>query len=397
MYINSKKKKQNTYKNCLTNKNINVYNIDKQMFIICKYKLGGIKMSNENPEKKKALEMALGQIEKQFGKGAVMKLGDFTAMNVEAIPTGALSLDIALGIGGIPRGRIIEIFGPESSGKTTLALHMIAEAQKLGGEAAFIDAEHALDPVYAKHLGVDIDNLIVSQPDTGEQALEIAEALVRSGAIDIIVIDSVAALVPKAEIDGDMGDSHVGLQARLMSQALRKLASVINKSKSVIVFINQLREKIGVMFGNPETTPGGRALKFYSSVRLDIRKIETMKQDGEVVGNRAKVKVVKNKVAPPFREAEFDIVYGKGISKVGNILDLGVNLDIVNKSGAWFSYNGERIGQGRENAKKYLEEHPNITAEIEKRVRDSFSEAFEKSLGDEEIDPEQEKEPEDEE
>ena len=354
-------------------------------------------MNNENPEKKKALEMALGQIEKQFGKGAVMKLGDFTAMNVEAIPTGALSLDIALGIGGIPRGRIIEIFGPESSGKTTLALHMIAEAQKLGGEAAFIDAEHALDPVYAKHLGVDIDNLIVSQPDTGEQALEIAEALVRSGAIDIIVIDSVAALVPKAEIDGDMGDSHVGLQARLMSQALRKLASVINKSKSVIVFINQLREKIGVMFGNPETTPGGRALKFYASVRLDIRKIETMKQDGEVVGNRAKVKVVKNKVAPPFREAEFDIVYGKGISKVGNILDLGVNLDIVNKSGAWFSYNGERIGQGRENAKKYLEDHPEITAEIEKKLRNNFSEAFEKSLGDEEVDPEQEKAPEEEE
>ena len=351
-------------------------------------------MNNENPEKKKALEMALGQIEKQFGKGAVMKLGDFTAMNVEAIPTGALSLDIALGIGGIPRGRIIEIFGPESSGKTTLALHMIAEAQKMGGEAAFIDAEHALDPVYAKHLGVDIDNLIVSQPDTGEQALEIAEALVRSGAIDIIVIDSVAALVPKAEIDGDMGDSHVGLQARLMSQALRKLASVINKSKSVIVFINQLREKIGVMFGNPETTPGGRALKFYASVRLDIRKIETMKQDGEVVGNRAKVKVVKNKVAPPFREAEFDIVYGKGISKVGNILDLGVNLDIVNKSGAWFSYNGERIGQGRENAKKYLEDHPEIAAEIEKKVRNNFSEAFEKSLGEEEGDPEQEKEPE---
>ena len=354
-------------------------------------------MEKENSEKMRALEAALGQIEKQFGKGSIMKLGDFQAMNVDAIPTGALSLDIALGIGGIPRGRIVEVYGPESSGKTTLALHMIAEAQKLGGEAAFIDAEHALDPVYAKHLGVDIDNLIVSQPDTGEQALEIAEALVRSGAIDIIVIDSVAALVPKAEIDGDMGDSHVGLQARLMSQALRKLASVINKSKSVIVFINQLREKIGVMFGNPETTPGGRALKFYSSVRLDIRKIETMKQDGEVVGNRAKVKVVKNKVAPPFREAEFDIVYGKGISKVGNILDLGVNLDIVNKSGAWFSYNGERIGQGRENAKKYLEEHPNITAEIEKRVRDSFSEAFEKSLGDEEIDPEQEKEPEDEE
>ena len=354
-------------------------------------------MSNQNPEKIKALEAALGQIEKQFGKGSVMKLGDFGAMEVEAIPTGALSLDIALGIGGIPRGRIVEIYGPESSGKTTLALHMIAEAQKLGGEAAFIDAEHALDPVYSKHLGVDIDNLIVSQPDTGEQALEIAEALVRSGAIDIIVIDSVAALVPKAEIDGDMGDSHVGLQARLMSQALRKLASVINKSKSVIVFINQLREKIGVMFGNPETTPGGRALKFYASVRLDIRKIETMKQDGEVVGNRAKVKVVKNKVAPPFREAEFDIVYGKGISKVGNILDLGVNLDIVNKSGAWFSYNGERIGQGRENAKKYLEDHPEITAEIEKKVRNNFSEAFEKSLGDEEVDPEQEKAPEEEE
>lgn len=351
----------------------------------------------ENVEKRKALEVAMSQIEKQFGKGSVMKLGEFKAMEIEAIPTGALSLDIALGIGGVPRGRIIEIYGPESSGKTTLALHVIAEAQKTGGEAAFIDAEHALDPVYAKKLGVDIDNLIVSQPDTGEQALEITEALVRSGALDVIVVDSVAALVPKAEIDGDMGDSHVGLQARLMSQALRKLASVINKSKSVIVFINQLREKIGVMFGNPETTPGGRALKFYSSVRLDIRKIETMKQDGEVVGNRAKVKVVKNKVAPPFREAEFDIVYGKGISKVGNILDLGVNLDIVNKSGAWFSYNGERIGQGRENAKKYLEEHPNITAEIEKRVRDSFSEAFEKSLGDEEIDPEQEKEPEDEE
>ena len=348
-------------------------------------------------ERRKALDDALKNIEKDFGKGAVMRLGERAEQKVQVMSSGSLALDIALGAGGYPKGRIIEIYGPESSGKTTLALHMIAEAQKLGGEAAFIDAEHALDPVYAKHLGVDIDNLIVSQPDTGEQALEIAEALVRSGAIDIIVIDSVAALVPKAEIDGDMGDSHVGLQARLMSQALRKLASVINKSKSVIVFINQLREKIGVMFGNPETTPGGRALKFYSSVRLDIRKIETMKQDGEVVGNRAKVKVVKNKVAPPFREAEFDIVYGKGISKVGNILDLGVNLDIVNKSGAWFSYNGERIGQGRENAKKYLEEHPNITAEIEKRVRDSFSEAFEKSLGDEEIDPEQEKEPEDEE
>ena len=329
----------------------------------------------ENAEKKKALEAALGQIEKQFGKGSVMKLGDFTAMNVEAIPTGALSLDVALGIGGIPRGRIIEVFGPESSGKTTLTLHMIAEAQKLGGEAAFIDAEHALDPVYAKHLGVDIDNLIVSQPDTGEQALEIAEALVRSGALDIIVVDSVAALVPKAEIDGDMGDSHIGLQARLMSQALRKLAGAINKTKTVIVFINQLREKVGVMFGNPETTPGGRALKFYASVRLDIRKIENLKQDGEVVGNRARVKIVKNKVAPPFREAEFDIMYGKGISKEGNIVDLAVNLDIIE--------NETRIGQGRENVKKYLIENPEIMKEIEDKIRDNFNKAFEKSLGDE--------------
>ena len=340
-------------------------------------------MSNQNSEKMRALEAALGQIEKQFGKGSIMKLGDFQAMNVEAIPTGALSLDIALGIGGIPRGRIIEVYGPESSGKTTLALHMIAEAQKLGGEAGFIDAEHALDPVYAKHLGVDIDNLIVSQPDTGEQALEIAEALVRSGALDIIVIDSVAALVPKAEIDGDMGDSHIGLQARLMSQALRKLAGAINKSKCVIVFINQLREKVGVMFGNPETTAGGRALKYYASVRLDIRKVENIKQDGEVVGNRARVKVVKNKVAPPFREAEFDIVYGKGISKEGNILDIAVNLDIIEKSGSWFSYNGERIGQGRENVKKYLIDNPEIAKEVEEKIRANFNEAFEKSLGEE--------------
>ena len=352
-------------------------------------------MSIENNEKKKALESALGQIEKQFGKGSVMKLGDFTAMNVEAIPTGALSLDVALGIGGIPKGRIIEIFGPESSGKTTLALHAIAECQKRGGEAAFIDAEHALDPVYAKHLGVDIDNLIVSQPDTGEQALEIAEALVRSGAIDIIVVDSVAALVPKAEIDGDMGDAHVGLQARLMSQALRKLAGVLNKSNTAIVFINQLREKVGIMFGNPETTPGGRALKFYASVRLDIRKIENLKQDGEVFGNRVRVKVVKNKVAPPFREAEFDIIYGKGISKSGNILDLGVNLDIVEKSGSWFAYDGTRIGQGRENAKRYLEENPEIMADIEKKVRTKFNEAFEKSLGEGGEEAEAEEEPED--
>ena len=341
-------------------------------------------MSNENLEKKKALEIALGQIEKKFGKGSVMKLGEYQDMNIEAIPTGALSLDIALGIGGIPRGRIIEVFGPESSGKTTLALHAIAEAQKLGGEAAFIDAEHALDPVYAKHLGVDIDNLIVSQPDTGEQALEIAEALTRSGAIDVIVVDSVAALVPKAEIDGDMGDAHVGLQARLMSQALRKLAGVINKSKTVIIFINQLREKVGIMFGNPETTPGGRALKFYASVRLDIRKIENIKQDGEVIGNRARVKVIKNKVAPPFREAEFDIIYGKGISKEGNILDLAVNLNIIEKAGAWFSYNGEKIGQGRENAKQYLMDNPKIMNEIEGKIRDNFTTAFEKSLGDSE-------------
>ena len=338
---------------------------------------------NENEERKKALEMAMSQIEKQFGKGSVMKLGEFKAMEIEAIPTGALSLDIALGIGGVPRGRIVEIFGPESSGKTTLALHVVAEAQKMGGEAAFIDAEHALDPVYAKKLGVDIDNLIVSQPDTGEQALEITESLVRSGALDVIVVDSVAALVPKAEIDGDMGDSHMGLQARLMSQALRKLAGAINKSKTVIIFINQLREKIGVMFGNPETTTGGRALKFYASVRLDIRKIENIKQNGEFKGSRVRVKVIKNKVAPPFREAEFDVVYGEGISKAGNILDMAVNLDIIEKSGSWFSYNGDRIGQGRENVKNWLQENPEVLAEIEEKVRNNFEKAFEQSLGEE--------------
>ena len=337
----------------------------------------------ENTEKKKALEAAMSQIEKQFGKGSVMKLGEFKAMEIEAIPTGALSLDMALGIGGVPRGRIIEVFGPESSGKTTLALHVVAEAQKMGGEAAFIDAEHALDPVYAKKLGVDIDNLIVSQPDTGEQALEITESLIRSGALDVIVVDSVAALVPKAEIDGDMGDSHMGLQARLMSQALRKLAGAINKTKTVLIFINQLREKIGVMFGNPETTTGGRALKFYASVRLDIRKIENIKQDGEVKGNRVRVKVIKNKVAPPFREAEFDIVYGEGISKAGNILDMAVNMDIIEKSGSWFSYNGDRIGQGRENVKKYLKENPEVLADVEKKVRANFAKAFEESLGEE--------------
>ena len=342
-------------------------------------------MSEDNKEKKKALEMAMGQIEKQFGKGSVMKLGEFKAMNVEAISTGALSLDIALGIGGVPRGRIIEIYGPESSGKTTLALHVIASAQKEGGEVAFIDAEHALDPVYARNLGVDIDNLIVSQPDTGEQALEITEALIRSGALDVVVVDSVAALVPKAEIDGDMGDSHMGLQARLMSQALRKLAGAVNKSKTVIIFINQLREKVGIMFGNPETTTGGRALKYYASVRLDIRKVENIKQDGEVIGNRARVKVVKNKVAPPFREAEFDIMYGKGISRESNIVDLAVNLDIIEKSGSWFSYNGAKIAQGRENTKKYLEENPNIADEIEKKVRDNFNKAFENSLTSESI------------
>ncbi len=337
---------------------------------------------SDSQEKRKALDAAMSQIEKQFGKGSVMKLGDYKSLNIEAISTGALNLDIALGIGGIPKGRIVEIYGPESSGKTTLALHCIAEAQKNGGEAAFIDAEHALDPVYAKKIGVDIDNLIVSQPDTGEQALEIAEALIRSGAIDIIVVDSVAALVPKAEIDGDMGDSHIGLQARLMSQALRKLAGAINKSNSVIIFINQLREKVGVMFGNPETTAGGRALKYYASVRMDIRKIENIKQNGEVLGSRTRVKVVKNKVAPPFREAEFDIVYGKGISKTGTILDLAVELNIIEKSGSWFSYKGEKIGQGRENVKQYLEDNPKIASEVEKVIRDNANKAFENALAD---------------
>lgn len=334
-------------------------------------------------EKLNALNQALGKIEKEFGKGSVMKLGEATSMAIDVISTGSIGLDIAVGIGGLPKGRIIEVYGPESSGKTTVALHTVAEAQKQGGIAAFIDAEHALDPVYAKALGVDIDNLIISQPDTGEQALEITESLIRSGALDVIVVDSVAALVPKAEIDGDMGDSHMGLQARLMSQALRKLAGAINKTKTVLIFINQLREKIGVMFGNPETTTGGRALKFYASVRLDIRKIENIKQDGEVKGNRVRVKVIKNKVAPPFREAEFDIVYGEGISKAGNILDMAVNMDIIEKSGSWFSYDGNRIGQGRENVKKYLKENPEILADVEQKVRANFAKAFQDSLGEE--------------
>ena len=324
----------------------------------------------EKDDKLKALDAALSQIEKQYGKGAVMKLGDPTAqMNVETIPTGSLSLDIALGLGGIPKGRIIEIYGPESSGKTTVTLHMIAEVQKRGGIAGFIDAEHALDPVYAKNIGVDIDNLYISQPDNGEQALEITETMVRSGAIDIIVVDSVAALVPKAEIDGDMGDSHVGLQARLMSQALRKLTAVISKSNCTVIFINQLREKVGVMFGNPETTTGGRALKFYSSVRVEIRRSEQIKQNGEIVGNKANIKVVKNKVAPPFKTTQVDIIYGKGISRDGEILDLAVEGDIVEKSGAWYAYNGEKIGQGRENAKNFLLEHPAIFAEVEEKVK----------------------------
>ena len=324
-------------------------------------------------DKLKALDAAISQIEKQYGKGSIMKLGDNSAhMNVETIPTGSLSLDIALGLGGLPKGRIIEIYGPESSGKTTVALHAVAEVQKRGGIAGFIDAEHALDPAYAKNIGVNIDELYISQPDCGEQALEITETMVRSGAVDIVIVDSVAALVPKAEIDGDMGDSHVGLQARLMSQALRKLTSVISKSNCIVIFINQLREKVGVMFGNPETTTGGRALKFYSSVRMDVRRIESLKQAGEVVGNRTRVKIVKNKVAPPFREAEFDIMFGKGISREGDILDLAADCGIVVKSGAWYAYNGDKIGQGRENAKNYLKENPLICEEIEAKVRDKY-------------------------
>ncbi len=324
-------------------------------------------------DKERALEAAIGHLEKEFGKGAVMKLGESQAnMNIETIPTGSLSLDIALGLGGIPKGRIIEIYGPESSGKTTVALHMVSEVQKRGGIAGFVDAEHALDPVYARNIGVDIDNLYISQPDSGEQALEITETMVRSGAIDIIVVDSVAALTPQAEIDGEMGDSHMGLQARLMSQALRKLTATVSKTKCIVIFINQLREKIGVMFGNPETTTGGRALKFYASIRMDVRRTETLKASGEVIGNRTRIKVVKNKVAPPFKEAQFDIMFGKGISKSGDILDLAVNNDIIDKSGAWFAYNNEKIGQGRENAKNYLEKNPEIMYEVEQKVRMAY-------------------------
>ena len=327
----------------------------------------------DNSEKLKALDAAISKIEKDFGKGAIMKLGDKSKnMDVETVPTGSLSLDLALGLGGLPKGRVVEIYGPESSGKTTVTLHMVAEVQKRGGIAGFIDAEHALDPSYARRIGVDIDNLYISQPDNGEQALEITETMVRSGAVDVIIVDSVAALVPKAEIDGEMGDSHVGLHARLMSQALRKLTGIISKSNCVVIFINQLREKVGVMFGNPETTTGGRALKFYASVRLDVRRIETLKVGGEVVGNRTRVKVVKNKVAPPFKEAEFDIMFGKGISKEGDILDLAVLHDIINKAGAWYSYNGEKIGQGRENAKAFLAENPAICAEIDEKIREKL-------------------------
>ena len=327
----------------------------------------------ERAEKVRALEAAIGHLEKEFGKGTVMKLGESEAnMNVESVPTGSLSLDIALGLGGIPKGRIIEIYGPESSGKTTVALHMVAEVQKRGGIAGFVDAEHALDPTYAKNIGVDIDNLYISQPDSGEQALEIAETMVRSGAVDIIVVDSVAALTPQAEIDGEMGDSHVGLQARLMSQALRKLTATVNKTKCIVIFINQLREKIGVMFGNPETTTGGRALKFYASIRMDVRRIETLKAQGEMIGNRTRIKIVKNKVAPPFKEAQFDIMFGKGISKAGDVLDLAVANDIIDKSGAWFAYNGDKIGQGRENAKNFLQENPDIMYEVEQKVRMAY-------------------------
>ena len=329
-------------------------------------------------DKRKALDAAIAQIEKQYGKGSVMKLGDSNAnMNIDVIPTGSLSLDIALGLGGVPRGRIIEVFGPESSGKTTVALHIVAEIQKRGGIAGFIDAEHALDPTYAKNIGVDIDNLYISQPDCGEQALEITETMVRSGAVDVVIVDSVAALVPKAEIDGEMGDSHMGLHARLMSQALRKLTAVVSKTNCVVIFINQLREKVGVVFGNPEVTTGGRALKFYASVRLDVRRIDTLRQGGEIVGNRTRVKIVKNKVAPPFKQAEFDIMFGKGISKVGDILDLAVANDIVDKSGAWYAYNGNKIGQGRENAKAYLENNTAICDEIEQKVREAVGVAGE--------------------
>ena len=332
-----------------------------------------VSTEKERAEKVRALEAAIGHLEKEFGKGTVMKLGESEAnMNVESVPTGSLSLDIALGLGGIPKGRIIEIYGPESSGKTTVALHMVAEVQKRGGIAGFVDAEHALDPTYAKNIGVDIDNLYISQPDSGEQALEIAETMVRSGAVDIIVVDSVAALTPQAEIDGEMGDSHVGLQARLMSQALRKLTATVNKTKCIVIFINQLREKIGVTFGNPETTTGGRALKFYASIRMDVRRIETLKAQGEMIGNRTRIKIVKNKVAPPFKEAQFDIMFGKGISKAGDILDLAVANDIIDKSGAWFAYNGDKIGQGRENAKNFLQENPDIMYEVEQKVRMAY-------------------------
>lgn len=327
-------------------------------------------------DKLKALDMALSQIEKQFGKGSIMKLGENSAkMTVDVIPTGSLAIDIALGVGGVPRGRMVEIYGPESSGKTTVALHVVAEAQKLGGVAAFIDAEHALDPVYARALGVNIDNLLVAQPDTGEQGLEICEALVRSGAVDVVVIDSVAALVPRAEIEGEMGDSHVGLHARLMSQALRKLTGAISKSRTCVIFINQIREKVGVMFGNPETTTGGRALKFYASIRMEVRRIETLKQGQDMIGNRTKVKVVKNKVAPPFKQAEFDIMYGEGISREGSLVDIGTDMDVIAKSGAWYSFNGERLGQGRENAKEFFKQHPEIAAEIEQRIRANISAA----------------------